>query len=87
MGLELKHLRKGKICKIHTEVLEKELSKLKERKAKYEAMISDNEVMFKILEERLVNNSESTSDWFGGGGSANWSEDKKEYVRQGGVEQ
>ena len=60
--MELKHLRKGKIQTISTEVLERELAKLEARQARYEVDIA-NEAHCKVLLERLIDSGESTSTY------------------------
>lgn len=58
--MELKHLRKGKIDKIKTEVLAKELSKLEDRQARYEKDIKNNTPRRNKLFEILAKSGEGT---------------------------
>ena len=59
--MELKHLRKGKIQTISTDLLDNELHKLEIRQAKYKKDISDNETYCNTLFERLAESGEGTN--------------------------
>ena len=84
--MELKHLRKGKINKIKTVDLSRELDKLEARQTRYEKDIADNELRCEILFERLVNSGEGTNTcrWYFDSTAETqtkieWSDDKEEW--------
>jgi hypothetical protein len=79
--MELKHLRKNKIAKIKTEVLENELNKLESRRDIYQATIEEKEPIHRLLKERLIESGEGLDTWRGRIKSElkEWSDDKETY--------
>ena len=87
--MELKHLRKGKINKISTEDLQRELDKLLERERKRQKEIDDNETYRDVLAERIANdpnngykpNVKKDYPLFHQLNPDNWTEDRAEWER------
>ena len=78
--MELKHLRKGKIQKIKTDVLDSELKRLEDRQLKHEMDIADNETYYKVLEDR-IKDKEGLGTWQHPTRDKVWSDDKEEWYK------